>query len=121
MATEAEVREALKGVMDPELGRSLVDLNMIRAVHLDQGCVAVTVALTTLACPLTEQIANNVRTVVGALPGVDEVEVELAEMTAGEKRQIGLGVPQKGAVEDMNVIRHVLAVMSGKGAWASRW
>lgn len=101
--------------MDPELGRSLVDLDMIRSVHIDKGCVAVTVALTTLACPLTEQIASNVRTTVGALPGVEEVDVELAEMTAEEKRRAGLGVPQKGTVEDLNHIRHVLAVMSGKG------
>jgi ATP-binding protein involved in chromosome partitioning len=70
-----------------------------------------------LGCPLKDQIVGNVKQVVGALKGVKSVEVEMAEMTEEEKRRIGIGVPreEKGAVEDLNVIRRVIAVMSGKG------
>jgi ATP-binding protein involved in chromosome partitioning len=112
---ESEVRRALEGVMDPELHKSLIELGMVREVRVDQEQVGITLALTTLACPFKDQIVNDVKDAVGALEGVREVKVELSEMTAEEKRRIGIGVPEKGAAEDLNVIHHVIAVMSGKG------
>ncbi len=115
MVTETAVRKALEGVMDPELHRSLIELGMIREVRIDDGRVSITLALTTLGCPLRGQITDDVKGTVGALEGVQAVEVELTEMTEEEKRRIGIGVPEKGAVEDLNEIRHVVAVMSGKG------
>ena len=115
MVTETAVRKALEGVMDPELHRSLIELGMIREVRIDDGRVSITLALTTLGCPLRGQITDDVKNTVGALEGVQAVEVELTEMTEEEKRRIGIGVPEKGAVEDLNEIRHVVAVMSGKG------
>lgn len=115
MITENEVRKALEGVMDPELHRNLVELGMVRQVQLEGGRVKVTLALTTIACPLKEQIVGDVEKAVGALEGVESVAVDLTEMTEEEKRRIGIGVPQKGAVEDLNQIRRVIAVMSGKG------
>jgi Mrp family chromosome partitioning ATPase len=117
VATEAEVRKALEGVMDPELHRSLTELGMIRDVHIEASQVDITLALTTIACPLKDQIMGEVRAVVGALPGVESVVIEPTEMTDDEKRRIGIGVPrqEKGAVEDLNQIQRVIAVMSGKG------
>jgi ATP-binding protein involved in chromosome partitioning len=59
---------------------------------------------------------SDVKAAVGALEGVQSVEVDLTEMTDEEKRRIGIGVPEKGAAEDLNVIQaRVIAVMSGKG------
>jgi Mrp family chromosome partitioning ATPase len=113
--TEAQVRKALEGVMDPELHRSLIELGMVRQVGIKKERVEITLALTTLGCPLREQIVEDVKRAVGALEGVRAVEVALAEMTEEEKRRIGIGVPEKGKVEGLNVIRHVVAVMSGKG------
>jgi ATP-binding protein involved in chromosome partitioning len=84
-------------------------------VRIEGGRVDITLALTTLACPLKDQIVGDVRAAVGTLEAVEDVVVELTEMTDEEKRRIGIGVPEKGAVEDLNVIRHVIAVMSGKG------
>jgi Mrp family chromosome partitioning ATPase len=103
--------------MDPELHRSLVELGMVREVQIEEGMVHITLALTTLGCPLRGQIVSDVKEAVGALEGVSAVEVELSEMSDEEKRRIGIGVPQqeKGTVEDLNEIRHVIAVMSGKG------
>jgi ATP-binding protein involved in chromosome partitioning len=115
MVTESAVRKALEGVMDPELHKSLIELGMVRQVRIEDGRVAITLALTTLACPLKDQIVGDVKAVVGGLEGVEGVEVDLTEMTDEEKRRIGIGVPEKGAVEDLNAIRHVIAVMSGKG------
>ncbi len=115
MVTESAVRKALEGVMDPELHRSLVELGMVRQVRIEQGRVEITLALTTLGCPLRDQIVEEVKRAVGAVEGATEVQVGLAEMSEEEKRRIGIGVPEKGAVEDLNIIRHVIAVMSGKG------
>lgn len=115
MITENAVRKALEGVMDPELHKNLVELGMVRQVQIEAGRVNITLALTTLACPLKEQIVGDVKEAVGALEGVGSVDVDLTEMTEEEKRRIGIGVPQKGAAEDLNQIRHVIAVMSGKG------
>jgi ATP-binding protein involved in chromosome partitioning len=117
MVTESVVRKALEGVMDPELRKSLIELNMVREVQINKGKVDITLALTTLACPLKDQIVGDVKAAVGALEGVEEVGVELTEMTDEEKRRIGIGAPrqEKGAAEDLNAIRRVIAVMSGKG------
>jgi ATP-binding protein involved in chromosome partitioning len=112
---EAAVRKALEGVMDPELHKSLIELGMVRQVRIDRGRVGITLALTTLACPLKDQIVEDVKQTVGALEGVQRVEIELVEMTDEEKRRIGIGVPERGAAEDLNVIHRVIAVMSGKG------
>ena len=117
MPTEAELRAALGDVMDPELHRSLIELGMVREVRTKENQVDITLALTTLGCPLKSQIVGDVKAAVGALEGVGRVEVELTEMTEEEKGRIGMGVPQeqKGSAEHLNEIRRVIAVMSGKG------
>jgi ATP-binding protein involved in chromosome partitioning len=115
VTTEAQIRKALEGVMDPELHKSLIELGMVPQVAIDKGHVDITLALTTLGCPLKDQIVDDVKRTVGALEGVKAVEVALTEMTEEEKRRIGIGVPEKGSAEDLNHIRHVIAVMSGKG------
>jgi ATP-binding protein involved in chromosome partitioning len=117
LATEADIRRALEGVNDPELHKSLIELGMVRDVRVREGQVDITLALTTLGCPLKDQIVGDVKKAAGALQGVQSVEVELAEMTDEEKRRIGIGLPQqeRGAAEDLNEIHRVIAVMSGKG------
>ena len=115
MVTESEVRRALERVIDPELHKSLIELGMVREVRMDKDQVDITLALTTLACPFKDQIVDDVKEAVGALEGVKGIEVALSEMTDEEKRRIGIGVPEKGEAEDLNVIQRVIAVMSGKG------
>jgi Mrp family chromosome partitioning ATPase len=115
LINESLVRKALEGVMDPELHRSLIELGMVRQVQIDGSQVEITLALTTLGCPLKDQIVGDVKEAVGALELVEGVHVELTEMTDEEKRRIGIGVPEQGAAEQFNVIRRVIAVMSGKG------
>jgi Mrp family chromosome partitioning ATPase len=117
VVSEVEVRKALEGVMDPELHKSLIELGMIREVRIEGTQVDITLALTTIACPLKNQIVGDIESTVGELDGVDGVSVELTEMTDEEKRRIGIGAPQQegGSVEHLNQIQRVIAVMSGKG------
>lgn len=76
---EQTVRDALRTVIDPELGDNVVDLNMIRQIDLAGGQVTVQLVLTVLGCPLAGWIIEQIRQVVGALPGVEEVEVTLLD------------------------------------------
>ena len=115
MISSEQVYQALQGVLDPELKRNLVELGMVRDVEVRDSRVRFTLALTTLACPLTDQILDDARQAVLAVDGVQAVEVELAEMSDDEKQRLSQGDDQPGQAEHLNNARHVLAVMSGKG------
>jgi metal-sulfur cluster biosynthetic enzyme len=75
--TEAAVLDALRQVIDPEIGCNLVDLGMIYNVALNGGSVRVTMTLTSPGCPMSESIAAGVRHALLALDGVLDAEVEL--------------------------------------------
>ena len=83
--SEAQVLEALRPVQDPELHRSIVDLDMVRHIGVDGGRVAVTVALTIAGCPLRAEITNRVNGAVVALDGVDAVDLDFTVMTDDER------------------------------------
>jgi metal-sulfur cluster biosynthetic enzyme len=77
MATKEEVVEALRQVEDPELGMDIVDLGLMYDVELENGTVKVIHTLTSMGCPVGPMIQQQIDEVVRALPGVDDVEVEL--------------------------------------------
>jgi len=85
MPTEAEILEALRPVEDPEIHRSIVDLNMVKGIAVDGGNVQVTVALTVAGCPLRAEITNRVTNAIGGLAGVSHVDVQLTVMTDEER------------------------------------
>jgi ATP-binding protein involved in chromosome partitioning len=86
--SERQVLEALRPVTDPELGVSIVELDMVKAIEIKRGRVAVTVALTVPGCPLREEITRRVRDAVALLDGVKEVTVELTVMTPDELERV---------------------------------
>ena len=67
---------ALASVQDPELHRDIVSLNMVRELQIEGGTVSFELVLTTPACPLREEIDTDVRTALGAVPGVEEIEID---------------------------------------------
>jgi ATP-binding protein involved in chromosome partitioning len=83
--SEDQVLEALRPVQDPELHRSIVELDMVRRIEVDDGRVAVTVALTIAGCPLRAEITNRVNGAVAALDGVDAVDLDFTVMTDDER------------------------------------
>ena len=105
--TQASVLEALSKVMDPELGKDLVSLNMIKDIQIDGAKVAFRLVLTTPACPLRKELTDNSRNAVLAIPGVKEVVVDVtAEVPAAKK------LPDK---EPIPKVKNTIAVASGKG------
>ena len=77
MPTKEEVVEALRMVEDPELGMDIVDLGLMYDVELENGNVKVVHTLTSMGCPVGPMIQQQIDEVVRALPGVDDVQVEL--------------------------------------------
>ena len=61
MLTESTVYEVLRRVQEPELGRDIVTLEMVKGVTISDGRVDLTIELTTPACPLKDEIEQNVR------------------------------------------------------------
>jgi ATP-binding protein involved in chromosome partitioning len=118
-ATPADVEAALRGVVDPELGGDVVELGMVRGVTVEDGIATVKIALTIAACPMRDQIESDVKRKVGALPGIEKTEVEVAAMTAEERSGL-MAVARKRARENshptmVSPLTRVIAVGSGKG------
>jgi metal-sulfur cluster biosynthetic enzyme len=75
--SETAVLQALRQVIDPELGCNIVDLGLIYRVSISGTTVHVQMTLTTAGCPMHESIAYGVQMALLALEGVDDVEVEM--------------------------------------------
>ena len=73
--TRDDVIEALRPVEDPELHRSIVDLNMVRDIQIELPVVSVLIALTIPGCPLKAEIQRRVSEAVTSLAGVDELKL----------------------------------------------
>lgn len=131
--TEAVVVEALRPVQDPELHRSIVDLDMVRQVSIDGVHVQVLIALTIPGCPLRNEIQRRVTEAVVALDGVEEVGLDFTHMTDEERAALSQRLngnpgatagsqPAHGHAEgrvipfaDPSSRTRVLLVASGKG------
>jgi ATP-binding protein involved in chromosome partitioning len=118
--TEEQVRAALRGVIDPELGADIVELGMVTAVRLGEGgAVEVEVALTVAGCPLRTQIQADVETHVGTLDGVRSVVVTTGVMEPGQRKEVmarARRLAQDPApATDIPDRTRVIAIASGKG------
>jgi len=116
--TREQITEALKTVIDPELRRNIVELEMVRAIDIkDAGVVDVTVSLTTPGCPIKNHFQTAVVKSVSALDGVARVNVGFDVLSdqekAGLQRKLGRpgGLPE-GALAQVN---NIICIGSGKG------
>src|SRR3954471_11739274 len=116
--TKDAILKALESVIDPELHRNIVELDMVRSVEIrDGGVVDVTVSLTTPGCPIRNHFQTGVANAVGALDGVTHVNVSFDVLTDQQKATLqqklgrGGGLPT-GALAQ---VANVLCVGSGKG------
>jgi len=76
--TETDVRDALREVIDPELGINIVDLGLVYGIDVAGGSVRITMSMTTPACPLRDYIQDLVEsTVTSRLSEVDKVTVDI--------------------------------------------
>ena len=131
--TEADVVDALRPVQDPELRRSIVDLEMVRTIRVAGSHVDVQIALTVPGYPLKAEISGSVSAAVASLGGIDTVGVDFTVMTDEERETLRLGLhgdpaasagtnPAHGHAEgraipfaEANSSTRVLLIASGKG------
>ena len=116
---EEAVRERLRAVIDPELGDTIVDLGMVRGISVSGGDVVVAVALTIAACPLRNQIEQDVVGHVESLDWVRSVTVTVAAMDAEERAAVMARARWKAREDAPETAvppnARVLAIASGKG------
>ncbi len=117
MPSEKDVLNALSTVIDPELGRNIVELTMIRDLKVhENGIVAFTIALTVPSCPLREKIQHDAEVAVKAVEGVKEVSITMGAMTDAERQEVfGKAQPSLPKINQFNKVDQVIAIMSGKG------
>jgi ATP-binding protein involved in chromosome partitioning len=117
MPSREAVLDALSRVIDPELRRPVTELDMVRDVEIDGGRVAVTITLTVVGCPLRASFEDQVQREVGAIDGVDSVELAFAVMTPEQREALVSRL--RGGVERRGISlaesTRVIAVTSGKG------
>ena len=118
-AAREEILRALERVIDPELRRSVIELDMVRNVEVAGGRVGVTIALTVPGCPLRASFQEQVERAVLPLPGVEEVSLSFDVMTPDEKAALTTklrgGVAARTPGVSVDAKTRVVAVASGKG------
>jgi ATP-binding protein involved in chromosome partitioning len=118
MPTKEQITEALRGVIDPELRRSIVELGMVRSVEIrDGGRVEVVVSLTTPGCPIRSHFQQAVSQRVSALEGVSEVGVGFDVLSNDEKAGLQRMLGRPGGLPEGSLaqVKNVICVASGKG------
>jgi ATP-binding protein involved in chromosome partitioning len=124
--TNDQVMQALATVNDPDVGRPITELGMVREVSIDGGVVNVGVLLTVPGCPMKDRIEREVTAAVQPLEGVTEVRVSLGSMTEQQRGEFAAKVrgnaPNQGAggqpvipFAQVDSQTKVLAIASGKG------
>ncbi|MDK4310316.1 Mrp/NBP35 family ATP-binding protein [Corynebacterium accolens] len=118
--TESAVREALSHVQDPEIGRPITELDMVKSVDIEGNDVTVGIYLTIAGCPMKSTIETNTRAAVEDIDGVGKVTVTMDAMSDEQRRALkqklrgGQAEPEIPFAKPDSTTR-VFAVASGKG------
>ena len=117
MPTRDQVTEALRAVIDPELRRDIVELEMVRSIDIhENGVVDVMVSLTTAGCPIRNHFQDGVAQAVRGVDGVTAVNVSFDVLSDTEKSALGRKLGRAGLPEGaLAQVRNVICVGSGKG------
>lgn len=114
-----QIRQALTQVIDPELERNIVELGMLREIQVNGGDVTITLALTIMGCPFRNQLKDQTQKAAAAVPGVENVIVELTAMNDEERKRLQeRQQPSTGLAfraSQFNRVQRLIAVISGKG------
>ena len=120
MPTADDVYDILRNVIDPELGSDIVDLGMVKGASVGaDGTAKITIALTTMGCPLRAQIKQDAVLRVGELAGINDVKVDWTVLTSEEKANTMAKARQRIAENPsdtaVGINTRVLLIASGKG------
>jgi ATP-binding protein involved in chromosome partitioning len=120
--SEEQVRQALRNVLDPEIGRPIEDIGMLSGIHVDDGNVRVDVLITIEGCPLKDRITSDVTQALAPIQGVRSVDVSLSPMSEQQRAELvsklrggAAPQPQQQRTFFTDGDTSVIAVASGKG------
>jgi len=122
LVTEDQVRQALRNVLDPEIGKPIEDIGMLQGIEVNDGSVRVHVLITIEGCPLKDRITADVTNALQPL-GVERVEVDLSPMSEEQRTELvtklrggaAAAAPQQQRQFFVGTDTTVIAVASGKG------
>jgi Mrp family chromosome partitioning ATPase len=112
MIQKATILQALKEVKDPELERDIVSLNFIADVKIEEDNVIVHFRPDTMKCPLLDRFTSEIKQAVHQIEGIQNVDVVIDQNEGNEPVKSD---KEFGGVQDLNHVKKVIAVMSGKG------
>ncbi len=131
MLDKNRIVEGLREVLDPEIGISIVELNMVREVSINNGDVQVTIALTVAHCPLVKTLQADVEKALRKIGEVKSVKVDTTAMSKPELEELRLKLQARSAppssssgkplvgpgIERLGKrgVRNIIAIVSGKG------
>ena len=104
--TEAAIRDALSNVIEPELHRDLISLDMVKDINISGNDVSFTIMLTTPACPLKGKMEHDARNALADVKGIGQVAINWDSRVPSDQRirqQVGTN------------FRNTIAISSGKG------
>jgi len=105
--TESDILKALSNVQEPDLGKDLVTLNMIKDITIDGNAVSFTLVLTTPACPMKDMMGNACTNAIKLLVNKEAiVKVNFTSNTSSNR---------KDAQQILSGVKNIIAVVSGKG------
>ncbi len=106
-ADVTRVLEALRNVREPELGKDIVTLNMVKDLAVSGSSVSLTFVLTTPACPFKSEIEGSIREELRKLKGIEDVQIKWEAVVPKSRDMQGrAGIPG---------VKNIVAVASGKG------
>ena len=121
MVTEDQVRQALRNVLDPEIGKPIEDIGMLQGIEVNDGSVRVHVLITIEGCPLKDRITADVTSALQPL-GVGRIDVDLSPMSEQQRAELvtklrggAAPAPQQQRQFFVGTDTTVIAVASGKG------
>ncbi|MCX8019090.1 MAG: Mrp/NBP35 family ATP-binding protein [Chitinophagaceae bacterium] len=105
--TKEKILEALKHVQEPDLGKDLVTLNMVRDIEIQGNKVSFTIVLTTPACPMKEMMKSAAENAIRLLVNKEaQVNIQFTSSTTSARKDAG---------QLLKGVKNIIAVVSGKG------
>lgn len=115
---EKQIENQLRDVIDPELGSNIVELGMVKRVKVTEQLVEISIDLTTLGCPLRNEIQDGINSACGAIADGREIKIHWAEMDAQQK-DATMRTARANMAENSNTRvpddTRIIAIASGKG------
>ena len=107
-----QIADALKHVIDPEVGINIVDLGLVYDIQIEDDTVALALTMTTPACPMSSYIKRHAATMLDGVPGVERVQIDLVweppwspAMIEPEIRARHFGAPRRSHAASFNQYR----------------